>query len=333
MTGAGQRRWDELLGGLVSLIPAGAAAVIDGPADSDGPHARTAADRIIGALSAAGLPCTRRPTSGAGYSRAGAPGPEPGASHSADGNGGRDVVIWLRTAPPRRGSADGDTDADIVIDAHDPDWPVIRRVAAPLAGQGPWYLTETRAFFACRAAGWDTKFGDDMPAYAAAVAEAGIPDGGTVIDVGCGTGRAIPALREAVGPAGSVFAIDLTPEMLEQARPRCTAARTALVLADARRLPLADRAADAVFAAGLVTHLPDRVAGLAELARVTRTGGRLVLFHPSGRAALAARHGRTLQPDEPLAAGPLRAATSAAGWELTAYDDAGGRFFALAVRR
>jgi SAM-dependent methyltransferase len=319
MTDAGQQRWDELLGGLVPLIPAGAAAMIDGPADSDGPHARTAADRIIGGLSAAGLPCTRRPT--------------PGAIRSAGGDGRRDVVIWLRTAPPRRGSVDGDTDADIVIDAHDPDWPVIRRVAERLAGRGPWYLTETRAFFACRAADWDTKFGDDMPAYAVAVAEAGIPDGGTVIDVGCGTGRAIPALREAIGPAGSVFAIDLTPEMLEQARPRCTAARIALVLADARRLPLADRAADAVFATGLVSHLPDPAAGFAELARVTRTGGRLVLFHPSGRAALAARHGRTLQPDEPLAAGPLRAATSAAGWELTAYDDAAGRFFALAVRR
>jgi SAM-dependent methyltransferase len=98
-------------------------------------------------------------------------------------------------------------------------------------------------------------------------------------------------------------------------------------------LPLADGAADAVFAAGLVTHLPDPVAGFAELARVIRSGGRLVLFHPSGRAALAARHGRTLRRDEPLAAGSLRDATSAAGWELTAYDDAAGRFFALAVRR
>jgi ubiquinone/menaquinone biosynthesis C-methylase UbiE len=105
------------------------------------------------------------------------------------------------------------------------------------------------------------------------------------------------------------------------------------VLADARRLPLADSCADAIFAAGLVTHLPDPAAGFAELARVTRPGGRLVLFHPSGRAALAARHGRTLRPDEPLANEPLRRATATAGWELTAYDDAASRFFAVAVRR
>ncbi len=76
------------------------------------------------------------------------------------------------------------------------------------------YIAETRAFFASRASSWDTRFGDDMPAYAAAVARAGIPRGGVVVDVGCGTGRALPALRRAVGPDGSVIAADLTPEML-----------------------------------------------------------------------------------------------------------------------
>lgn len=313
MTAAARRRWDEFLGGLVSLIPDGAVAVIDGPPADNVTRAGAVAERLIGALAAAGLACARGPATGAG---------QPGR-----------VVIWLRTASPRRGSADGDTDADIVVDAHDPDWPVIRRVAAPLAGRGPWYLTETRAFFGYRAAGWDEKFGEDIPAYAAAAAEARLAAGWTVIDVGCGTGRAIPVLREAVGPSGRVIGLDLTPEMLDQARPRCAAARAALVLADARRLPLADKAADAVFAAGLVTHLPQPAAGFAELARVTRPGGRLVLFHPTGRAALAARHGRTLRPDETLAEGPLRHVTAAAGWELTAYDDAADRFFAVAVRR
>jgi SAM-dependent methyltransferase len=125
----------------------------------------------------------------------------------------------------------------------------------------------------------------------------------------------------------------MTPEMLAQARPQAAAARAALVLADARRLPFADGSADAFFAAGLVNHLPDPQAGLAELARVTRPDGLLILFHPSGRAALAARHGRTLSGDEPLAAGPLRRSTAATGWGLTVYDDAADHFFALAVRR
>jgi len=151
-----------------------------------------------------------------------------------------------------------------------------------------------------------------------------------VIDVGCGTGRALPPLRAAVGPDGAVIALDLTPEMLAMARPACAAASGALILGDARSLPLPDGAVDAIFAAGLVHHLPDPQAGLLELARVTRPGGLLVLFHPSGRAALAARHGRVLTPDEPMEEGPLRRLTAAAGWALTIYDDAADRFFAVA---
>jgi SAM-dependent methyltransferase len=203
--------------------------------------------------------------------------------------------------------------------------------AAPAAMDD--YLTKTRAFFACRAATWDAKFGDDIPAYRAAVAQAGIRRGGVVVDVGCGTGRALPPLRDAVGPAGAVIALDVTPEMLNAARPAAAAAGAARVLADARALPLRDGCADAIFAAGLVNHLPDTVAGLRELARVIRPGGKLVLFHPSGRAALAARHGHAQSHDEPLAEVPLRRSTQASGWALTAYDDAPHRFFALAERR
>ncbi len=199
-------------------------------------------------------------------------------------------------------------------------------------GSGERYIADTQAFFACRAANWDMKFGDDLPAYRAAVAEAGIRRGGVAIDVGCGTGRALPPLREAVGPDGAVIAVDLTPEMLAAARPKSGPARAALILADARSLPFADGSADAIFAAGLVNHLPDTEAGLRELARVTRPGGLLVLFHPTGRAALAARHGGALAADEPLAEGVLRRSTVATGWRLTTYDDAPQRFFAVAER-
>jgi ubiquinone/menaquinone biosynthesis C-methylase UbiE len=153
-----------------------------------------------------------------------------------------------------------------------------------------------------------------------------------VIDVGCGTGRALPALRQAVGPHGTVIAVDLTPEMLRQARPKGRAAHATLILADARLLPFASASADAVFAAGLIMHLPDTEAGLRQLARITRPGGLLILFHPSGRAALAARHGRALEPDEPLAAAPLGRSTQNTGWRLTTYDDAEHRFLAIATR-
>jgi SAM-dependent methyltransferase len=210
---------------------------------------------------------------------------------------------------------------------------VIRRVAARLAHHSRWYVTEGRAFFTVRAATWDTKFGDDLPAYAQAVAQAGLLYGGVVLDVGCGTGRALPALRQAVGPDGAVIGLDLTPQMLAVAGPRAAAAHATLLLGDARHLPLGPASVDAIFAAGLITHLPNAYTGLRELARITRPGGKLVLFHPSGRAALAARHGRMLRPDEPLAETPLRDATGATGWRLDVYDDPPHRFYATATRR
>ncbi len=350
MTGASSSiRWAEFLNGIAGLLPDGSADGLDVLVAGDAMEAALVAARLATALNAGGRRCVRvsqsSPSSPSSPSPSAGPASEGDAAaiRLADGPGWRtsrhwDVVIVVRTAPTptvRGGGSrqDGESGAVIVVDMDDPDWPVIRRVAAPLAGRGRWYLTETRAFFAARAATWDTKFGDDMPAYAAAVAEAGIRRDGAVVDVGCGTGRALPALRQAVGPRGTVIALDITPEMLREASCRARDAHAALLLADARRLPLAAACADAVFAAGLVNHLPDTVAGLRELARITRPGGRLVLFHPTGRAALAARHGRTLSPDEPLAAGPLRLSTRAAGWELTAYDDSADRFFALAVRR
>ncbi|TQS45795.1 class I SAM-dependent methyltransferase [Cryptosporangium phraense] len=201
-----------------------------------------------------------------------------------------------------------------------------------MASSDRWYLTESRAFFAAKAATWDTRFGDDLPAYAAAVREGGFRTGGVLVDVGCGTGRALPALRSAAGPTGFVIGLDLTPEMLAEARVRSVSERASLLLADACRLPLANASADGVFAAGLLMHLPDADAGLRELARVTRAGGRLVLFHPSGRAALAARHGRVLRADEPLSEGPLTASAAATGWRLDRYDDAESRFLAVATR-
>ena len=193
-------------------------------------------------------------------------------------------------------------------------------------------LRETRAFFAARAAGWDARFGDDLPAYATAVAEAGIASPAVVIDVGCGTGRALPALRSAAGPAGIVLAIDATWEMLAAAAERSRASTAPMIVADALRLPLPAASVTAVFAAGLLTHLPDPVAGLTEFARVTQDAGLLILFHPSGRAALAARKGYRLRDDDTLAEPVLTSLLARTGWRLQRYDDAPHRFFAVAYR-
>ncbi|WP_406065480.1 methyltransferase domain-containing protein [Streptomyces sp. NBC_01077] len=195
--------------------------------------------------------------------------------------------------------------------------------------------THVREFFGARAADWDSRFPDDGPAYAAAAKELGLRPGDAVLDAGCGTGRALPPLRAAVGPSGTVLGADLTPEMLEQA---VSAGRggtdgiATLLLADVGRLPVRDGALDAVFGAGLISHLAEPVADLRELARVVRPGGRLALFHPIGRAALAARHGRQITPDDLRAEPRLRGVLAEAGWRLVSYVDEDTRYLAMAVR-
>ena len=187
---------------------------------------------------------------------------------------------------------------------------------------------DTQAFFAERAAGWDERFPDDGPAFRGAAEALALPHGGTVLDVGCGTGRGADALRAAVGAEGLVVGVDVTPEMLGVAARKHRPATFGL--ADADALPLRDGCVDGVLAAGLLTHVPTPAATLAELRRVTRRGGTLVVFHPIGRAALAARHGRTLAPGELLDPPVLRGVLGAAGWAVDEIDDGAARYLARA---
>lgn len=192
--------------------------------------------------------------------------------------------------------------------------------------------THVQKFFTARAADWDTRFPGDGPAFVTAVAALGLRPGNAVLDAGCGTGRALPALRAAVGPGGIVLGADLTAAMLESA-VRAGRGRSGLLFqADAARLPLRAGTLDAVFAAGLVSHLSRPGPDLAELARVVRPGGLLALFHPIGRAALAARHGRRLTDGDLRAEPSLRPLLARSGWRLTSYVDESSRFLALAER-
>ncbi|GAB7102408.1 class I SAM-dependent methyltransferase [Streptomyces phaeofaciens JCM 4814] len=192
--------------------------------------------------------------------------------------------------------------------------------------------THVQEFFTARAADWDSRFPDDGPAYAAAVAGLGLRAGDRVLDAGCGTGRALTPLRAAVGPSGVVLGVDLTPAMLRAAVQAGRDRDGRLLLADVAALPLRSAALDAVFGAGLVSHLPDPAENLRELARVVRPGGTLALFHPIGRAALAARQGRRITPEDLRAEPNLRPLLAGSGWRMTSYVDEDTRFLALAVR-
>ena len=192
---------------------------------------------------------------------------------------------------------------------------------------------DSQAFFGARAAGWEERFPDDGPRFARAVAELGVGPGDAVLDAACGTGRALPVLREAVGPDGTVVGIDLTAEMLGETVGRGRRTLAGLVRGDVQALPFAAGTFDAVLAAGLVSHLAEPEAGLRELGRVAAHGARLALFSPVGRVALARRHGHELRPDDVRGQPRISALLSRAGWTTTLVDDAEDRWLVLAVRQ
>jgi len=193
-------------------------------------------------------------------------------------------------------------------------------------------LKEVQAFFATRAAGWEQRFPDDDPAYEKAVAELAPPPGSRVLDAGSGTGRAMPFLRRAVGADGQVVALDATFEMLAEAASHGRQDTGTLVQADGEVLPFRAGAFQAIFAAGFVPHLTSPAHGLKELARVTASGGRLAIFHPIGRATLAARHGGTPSDDDVVSPARLPSLLFAAGWQLEKLEDSPHRYLALAER-
>lgn len=235
-----------------------------------------------------------------------------------------EVLLWeARVEPTGCG-------ADVVIGHDDQGAPTViadRRAAPPDPGGR---IAKAQRFFAPRAAGWNERFPEDAAGFTRAISEMRLARGDAVLDIGCGAGRALPGLRSAVGDDGLLVGVDVTVEMLASAG--AAASPAFLVAADAWRLPVRDASFDALFAAGLVGHLPDTVSGFVEFARVARPEARLCIFHPVGRERLAAKHDRVLSDDDPLDPGVLPTLLAATRWSLVDVDDTADRFFALAVR-
>lgn len=99
---------------------------------------------------------------------------------------------------------------------------------------------------------------------------ADLAPGQRVLDVGCGPGALTTQLVDRVGADG-VVAVDPSPPFVEAARTRFPAVE--VLLAPAEDLPFADSSFDAALAQLVVHFMSDPVAGLREMARVTRPGG------------------------------------------------------------
>jgi arsenite methyltransferase len=105
-----------------------------------------------------------------------------------------------------------------------------------------------------------------------------LASGEHVVDVGCGAGIDSLIAAKMVGRTGRVIGVDMTPEMINKARAGALHANASNVefrQGLAESLPVEDKWADVVISNGVMNLFPDKLAGLQEIARVLKPGGRL----------------------------------------------------------
>jgi ArsR family transcriptional regulator len=147
-----------------------------------------------------------------------------------------------------------------------------RRLQAALAGR----RTTSQEFFSSSAGQWDRLrdelFGDrfQLPAFAA------LADADWIVgDLGCGTGQVSAALAPFVA---RVIAVDTSAAMLQAAKRRLQGvANVDLRRGDLEALPIDDGRLDAATLMLVLHHVPEPARAVAEVARVLKPGGRVII--------------------------------------------------------
>lgn len=115
-------------------------------------------------------------------------------------------------------------------------------------------------------------------AYTVAVAD--VRPGQRVLDIASGTGDLAKAFAARVGPAGQVIATDINAAMLREGRDRLlnNGVHTPVLACDAEALPFADQQFDLVTVAFGLRNMTHKDKALAEMNRVLKPGGRLLVL-------------------------------------------------------
>jgi len=105
-------------------------------------------------------------------------------------------------------------------------------------------------------------------------------EGEAILDIGCGSGVDAIFAAMMTGPSGKVVGIDVTPKMLRRAKENLSLTDLKNIIfeeAAADNLPFADRDFDVVISNGAFNLVPDKSKALAEVFRVLKPGGRLMI--------------------------------------------------------
>jgi ubiquinone/menaquinone biosynthesis C-methylase UbiE len=138
-------------------------------------------------------------------------------------------------------------------------------------------MTTSKAYFAAVAGEWDELragfFTEGM--RDAAIARAALSPTAVVADIGTGTGF---VLQGVAGQVTRAVGFDESADMLAVARQNLAGyPHVELREAEGQQLPAADNSFDAVFANMYLHHAPDPAAAIAEMARILKPGGKLVI--------------------------------------------------------
>jgi len=117
------------------------------------------------------------------------------------------------------------------------------------------------------------------PAQDTLLEMANLQPGMSILETACGTGMVTLRAAQAVGASGSVFATDLSGEMISQITNKCTDAglsNVSFARMGAEALDVADDCYDMALCALGLMYVPDPRQALAEMARAVRPGGKVV---------------------------------------------------------
>jgi ubiquinone/menaquinone biosynthesis C-methylase UbiE len=141
---------------------------------------------------------------------------------------------------------------------------------------------------------WFASLGRERTYREKALDLAGLKPSESVLDVGCGTGTLAIAARRRVGPAGGVYGIDASPEMIARARKKAKKAGVEVTFENAvgEKMPFTGGTFDAVLATVMLHHLGRnaRQQCASEMRRVLKPGGRVLAVD----FGVAAREKRSL---------------------------------------
>jgi arsenite methyltransferase len=147
--------------------------------------------------------------------------------------------------------------------------------------RGVRYAVERLGYDAIELASLPTVATDRFAGVGNPLALGSVPPGAVVLDHACGAGTDLLLAARRAGPAGRAIGVDLTPAMRARAAEAAAAAgladRVELRAGAMEALPVADASVDVVVSNGVLNLSPDKPTVVAEIARVLKPGGVLLL--------------------------------------------------------